>query len=104
SIETTTSSLVSFADAIIDYAFDLPARVFGGNLLLMGDGRYVIYGGDANQDGMVDTADFSPVDNDQTNFVSGYVVTDINGDGIIDTGDFNTIDNNQFSFVGAVLP
>jgi len=104
SIETTTSSLVSFAGPVIDYAFDLPARVFGGNLLLMVDGQYVIYTGDVNQDGTVDTGDGTPIDNDQFNFVSGYVVTDINGDGTVDTGDGTFVDNNQFGFVGSILP
>jgi hypothetical protein len=104
SIETASATPISFANPVIDYAFDLPIKVYGGNLLHAYDGYYLIFGGDVNQDGVIDTADFSPVDNDQTNFVSGYVVTDINGDGIVDTGDFNTIDNNQFNFVGTVLP
>lgn len=104
SVETTSAYPVSFAGQVVDYAFNAPANAFGGNLHLMVDGHYVIYGGDADQNGAVDTADFTPVDNDQSNFVSGYVTTDINGDGIVDTGDFNIIDNNQFSFVGSVLP
>jgi hypothetical protein len=104
SIETTSASPVSFNDPVVNYAFDLPAKVFGGNLLLMIDGYYVIYGGDVNLDGTIDTGDGTPIDNDQFMFVSGYVVTDVNGDGTVDTGDGTIVDNNQFFFVGTVLP
>ncbi|MBK9356356.1 MAG: hypothetical protein IPN08_03035 [Bacteroidales bacterium] len=104
SIETTSANPVSFAGPVISYAFDLPAKAFGGNLLQMIDGYYTIYGGDVNQDGTIDTGDGTPIDNDQFYFVSGYVVTDINGDGTVDTGDGTIVDNNQFFFVGTVLP
>jgi len=65
---------------------------------------YVVYGGDVNQDGAVDSGDFSPIDNDQLNFVGGYVSSDVNGDGQVDSGDFSIVDNNQLNFVGTLLP
>ncbi|MFH1121739.1 MAG: BACON domain-containing carbohydrate-binding protein [Bacteroidota bacterium] len=104
SIEITSASPVPFADPVVTYAFDLPAKAFGDNLLQMIDGYYVIYGGDVNQDGTIDTGDGTPIDNDQFMFVSGYVVTDVNGDGTVDTGDGTIVDNNQFFFVGTILP
>jgi hypothetical protein len=106
SIETTTAAPVSFAGATISYAFDLPAKAFGSNLLLMaGPGTYyAIYGGDVNQDGSVDTGDSTPVDNDSAAFVTGYVATDVNGDGSVDTGDATIIDNNGAAFVTSVTP
>jgi PKD repeat protein len=104
SIETTTAFPLSLAGSLITYDFDGPSKAFGGNLLMMTDGEYVIYGGDANQDGAIDGGDVTPFDNDQFNYVSGYVNTDINGDGIIDSGDGTIIDNNQFYYIGASLP
>ncbi len=104
SVETTSASPVSFAGAVTSYAFDLPAKAFGGNLLEMIDGYFVIFGGDVNQDGTIDTGDGTPIDNDQFFFISGYVVTDVNGDGTVDTADGTIVDNNQFFFVGSVLP
>ncbi|KAF0198736.1 MAG: Endonuclease/exonuclease/phosphatase-like protein, partial [Bacteroidetes bacterium] len=104
SIETTSAGPVSFAGPVIDFAFDAPSNAYGGNLLEMIDGRYVIFGGDVNQDGSIDTGDGTPVDNDQFGFVGGYVNTDINGDGTVDTGDGTIVDNNQFNFVGTILP
>ncbi|KAF5032223.1 hypothetical protein DSECCO2_619510 [anaerobic digester metagenome] len=71
---------------------------------LMYDGAYVIYSGDVNQDGTIDTNDISAIDNDVANFVSGYLPTDVNGDGNIDTSDITITDNNAISFTGAITP
>ena len=104
SVETTSASPVSFASPVVGVAFDQPANVYGGNLLMMIDGNYVIFGGDANLDGGIDTGDMTPVDNDAAGFVSGYLPTDVNGDGTVDTGDMTIVDNNAASFTGKVTP
>jgi hypothetical protein len=103
SVETTTATGVSFAGTTINQSFTV-ANVYGGNLGLMIDGRYAIYAGDVNQDGAIDSGDFTPVDNDASNYASGYLVTDINGDGAIDSGDFTSIDNNGLNYIGTVHP
>ncbi len=104
SLETTTSSAVSFAASTVNQSFGLPSNVYGNNLALSSDGSYMIYGGDVNQDGVVDTRDFIGVDNDSFNFASGYLSTDVNGDGVIDTRDFIIIDNNNLNFIGTSHP
>jgi hypothetical protein len=104
SIETTTAAPVSFAGGTINYNFSGPAQAYGGNLLLMAGGFYAIYGGDVNQDGSVDTADMTPVDNDAAAFTAGYIPTDANGDGIVDTADMTIVDNNSGDFITASTP
>jgi len=104
SLETTTALPVSFTSNYIYYLFDSPSKAYGGNLLQMITGQYVIYSGDVNQDGTVDIADMTPVDNDASNFVSGYLVTDVNGDGVIDTADMTIVDNNAAGYVGVMTP
>ena len=104
SLATTTAAPVSFSNSNVELNLDHPTKAFGGNLLMMIDGKYVIYGGDVNQDGSVDTADMTPVDNDASAFVTGYLATDVNGDGTIDTGDMTIIDNNAAAFVSSVTP
>ena len=104
SIETTSANPVLFNTSSISYNFNLPAKAYGGNLLQMNTGQYVIYGGDVNQDGVIDTADMSPVDTDAANFAAGYLATDVNGDGVIDTADMTIVDNNAASYVGAATP
>ena len=104
SIETTSASPISFASPLMNYEFDVPAKAYGNNMLLMIDGYYTIFGGDVNQDGYIDTGDMTPVDNDGAAFQTGYLPTDCNGDGFVDTGDMTIIDNNGATFVGTITP
>jgi len=104
SIQTTTAAPVSFSGSTIAYNFNLPAKAYGGNLGLMAGGYYVIYGGDVNQDGGIDTGDMTPVDNDASNYLTGYLATDTNGDGSIDTGDMTIVDNNAASYIASATP
>ena len=104
SIETTTAAAVSFAGSTIYQSFGNPANVYGGNLGLSIDDHYLIYGGDVNQDGVVDTGDFSSVVNEVFNYSSGCIFTDVNGDGITDSGDFTTLVNNSMNYVATSHP
>lgn len=104
SLETVTASPVSFAGGTVNYSFSSPAQAYGGNLQLMSGGAYAIYGGDVNQDGQVDTADMTPVDNDAANYEGGYIATDVNGDGAVDTADMTIVDNNGANYVTVVTP
>jgi subtilisin family serine protease len=104
SIETTSSNAVSFAAPVINHAFNNPTDVFNGNLQFMVDGSYTIFGGDVNQDGVVDTADMTPVDNDSDAYMAGYIITDVNGDGGVDTADMTIVDNNSADYVESAHP
>ena len=104
SIETVSSSPISFSGSTTNYSFDNALKAYGGNMLLKGDGTWVIFGGDANQDGLVDATDMVLIDNDATNFVTGYINNDVNGDGLIDAGDMILLDNNASAFVAKVTP
>ncbi|MGV1050481.1 MAG: BACON domain-containing protein, partial [Solirubrobacterales bacterium] len=95
SIETVSALPVSFSGSTISYAFDNSTKAYGNNMLLMIDGRWVIYCGDVNQDGLVDAGDMAPVDNLSAQAAAGYVVEDANGDGLVDAGDMAILDNNS---------
>jgi hypothetical protein len=102
---TVTSKLpVSFAGNTINYSFDTPAKAFGNNLKQMGDGQYVVFGGDSNQDGVVNGLDITAIGNQCTMFGAGYIAEDINGDGVLDAMDLIVTDNNASIFVSAKLP
>ena len=62
------------------------------------------YGGDVNQDGMVDASDMADVDNDNAGFAFGYNDTDISGDGATDASDISIVDNNQALFLFYARP
>jgi hypothetical protein len=78
--------------------------VYGSNLAELETGIFGMYSGDINQDGFIDGNDFIDVDNDNTNFASGYLTTDVNGDAFVDGNDFVVIDNNNTLFIGVANP
>ena len=82
------------------------SQAFGSNMIQVdaSPNRFAIFGGDVNQDGTVDATDVSTIDNDASNFVSGYVVTDLTGDNFVDGTDFAIADNNAATFVFVVRP
>ena len=104
SIETTSADPVSFAEPDIMYDFSTSASKAYGNNEKSVQGTYVIYGGDENQDGLVDSSDMIDLDNAASSFTVGYLVTDINGDGLVDSSDMILIDNNAGDFVRTILP
>jgi streptogramin lyase len=103
-IETTSAMPVSFSNAIINYDFSNSAFNVYGNNVKPESGKYLIYGGDVNQDGIVDSGDMVPADNLATAFGTGYIPEDANGDGLMDSSDMILIDNNAEAFVGKVVP
>ena len=105
SIQTVSAAPVSFPSGTINYNFsDNANKAYGSNLLMMTDGKYVIYGGDVNQDDIVDGGDMAPVDNQSALFASGYIPEDLNGDGLVDGTDMSIADNNSALFLTAQLP
>jgi len=105
SIETWSKLTQSFTPGNLT-SYDMTnsaSKAYGDNLLLK-SGKYCIYSGDVNQDGTIDLSDLSYIDNDASNFVSGYVNTDINGDDIVDLSDAAMTDNNALNFISKVTP
>ncbi|MBS1517960.1 MAG: FG-GAP repeat protein [Bacteroidetes bacterium] len=108
SIETWSAVgiTVTFGGSV-NYNFSSSStQAFGNNMIQIDSSpqRFGIYSGDVNQDGLIDLADGSLIDNDSFNFVSGYVPTDVNGDDVTDLADAVFADNNGFNFVGKITP
>lgn len=81
----------------------LSTQAYGNNLKYK-NGKWCLYSGDINQDGIIDATDFSMVDNDISFFAQGYVVTDIDGDNFVDGADMAYVDNNAANFVVSIRP
>ncbi|MCK9616833.1 MAG: hypothetical protein M0R21_03255 [Lentimicrobiaceae bacterium] len=104
SLETWSANPVSFSGSSIAYNFsDNISKAYGNNQKEISS-IFVIYGGDLNQDGFVDSGDMTPVDNDASNFMMGYIFSDINGDGFVDSADMTIIDNNAANFISVITP
>lgn len=106
SIETW-SNLFSFVNDEAVYSFlSSAATAFGNNQIQVDNSpvRFANYNGDVDHDGFVDGSDGLLIDNDASNFLSGYLVTDTNGDNFIDGSDAAVADNNAFNFVEKIVP
>jgi uncharacterized protein (TIGR02145 family) len=104
SIETWSSVPVSLSGNMTFYNFTTGAdKAFGFNQTYAGN-SWVIYGGDNNQDGMVDQSDMMLLENSSSVFLQGYLPEDVKSDGLIDAGDMRIVDNNASHFVSSIFP
>jgi len=104
SIETTTAAPVAMTGGSVSYNFSTSvAQAYGSNLYGIG-GVYVIWGGDVNQDGIIDSGDMNPVENESVAITMGYVAEDVNGDGLVDSGDMNMVENNSIAIITVITP
>ncbi|HRH66935.1 MAG TPA: hypothetical protein PLU53_11600, partial [Bacteroidia bacterium] len=104
SIETWSSVPVSMTDPV-QYDFtNSSSSAYGNNLRDLGNGKFAIWSGDVNQDGFVESTDYSMVENDSQLFLYGYYVTDITGDVFVESSDYSLIENNSQLFLIATQP
>ena len=88
----------------------VPAFAYNNNQarLYNSDSSYynggAMYSGDVNQDGFVDLTDNILIYNDMSNFVTGYVPTDLTGDRIVDLNDLNICYNNLINNIQIQRP
>lgn len=104
SVETWTASPISFSGATVSYNFSSAASQAYGNNMKLISGKYVIYTGDVNQDGIINSADLNAVNNDALSFQAGYTQNDANGDGMIDSEDMIMLDNNSAAYIQVIKP
>ncbi len=104
SIETWSAVTRTFTGNYSRFDFTTsPFQAYGLNMVDLG-GVMAFWTGDANQDGIVDGADGSLIDNDAFSFLSGYVSTDLNYDNIVDGTDASFCDNNAFNYIATIRP
>lgn len=104
-LETWSSDVADFeAGNSTDYDFTaLQSAAYGGNQILK-NGKWCIYSGDVNADGVIDGSDAVLIGNDAAGFVTGYTVTDITGDEVVDAEDAAIADNNSANFIIKITP
>jgi hypothetical protein len=100
----TWSQIAAFPSYTPFYDFtSAQNRAYAGNLVQVGS-KWCIYNGDVNQDGIIDSGDLGVVDNDNANYLNGYIDSDVNGDNIVDSGDMGIVDNNNAGYIGKIIP
>jgi len=104
SIATWSKYPVSFTSDSIHYDFsESITAAYNDNLKYLA-GLFWIFAGDVNQDGIDDSGDMILVDNQSSQFTTGYVQEDVNGDGLVDATDMILIGNNADNFVSSYYP
>ncbi|NVO18052.1 MAG: hypothetical protein HXX13_00035 [Bacteroidetes bacterium] len=104
-VAITSSTPVSINTSGAAYNFtDLSSRAFNNSMVQMSDGKWAMYSGDVNQDGLVDFSDMILVDNDAVASLVGYLPTDCNGDGLVNNLDMILVGTNAQAFVAQAHP
>jgi hypothetical protein len=95
SIETWSAIGVQFITGSLMFDFTtVQSQAYGNNLKLK-DGKWCIYSGDINQDGIINLTDQSQVFIDNISGALGYISTDLNGDYYTEVGDLNIVFLNR---------
>lgn len=103
-LETWSKTTQTFSSNHLVYNFTSDsAKSFGNNLKKQGS-KWVMFGGDVNQDGFVDLTDVIAINNNANVFTSGYIKTDVNGDNFTDLTDVILAYNNSTVFVQRKTP
>jgi hypothetical protein len=103
SIETWSANPVSFTP-VSSYDFTASdTMAYGSNQVQTSDGLYyAIFSGDISdsnfgvgtQDGVIESQDYSDMENAVNSILFGYVVEDITGDAIVESLDYSIMENN----------
>lgn len=96
-----------FTSSALSYNFTTSSSQALGNNLIQVDSsplRYAVFSGDADQEGRVDLSDIVLIYNDASDFLTGYINTDVNGDMITDLTDLLIANNNSEQFVAVIKP
>ncbi len=105
SLEIWTEDSVSFFISTVNYNFtNVAGRAYGANQISVGGGKFAMYSGDINQDGIIDSADVVLMENGIQSFLYGYYSSDLNGDGIVENADYSVLDNNSSGVISVSKP
>jgi hypothetical protein len=107
-VETWSALPQSFTSGALSYSFTTGlAQAYGTGALVLHGAKYCIFSGDLDQNGIVTSADFTGVDNDNSLGGSGanfHYVNDLDGSGIVTSSDYTFIDNNNSLGVHRQVP
>jgi hypothetical protein len=113
SIETWSSQPVNFSGSSASYDFsDFQNKAYGNNLSSLGDGNFALWSGDisdatsglGNQDGIIESQDYSDEENAVNQTLVGYRSEDLNGDGVVESDDYGLMENNVYFSKFAMRP
>jgi hypothetical protein len=110
-IETWSADTIHFTP-VTTYDFTTAqSQAFGANQALMPDGTWAFWNGDiadpstnCTQDGQIESADYSQLENDVQSFIFYYYCSDLTGDTQVESADYSQIENNVQLFIFLARP
>jgi hypothetical protein len=89
----------------IDYDFSTAAsQAYGDNMIEIEPGVFAFYSGDTDQNGNIDSLDYTQWELDYNEFASGAFATDLDGNGNVDTLDYTIWEINYNNFISSSSP
>ena len=102
SIETWSGYVMKFnPNHFIEYDFTKAQTQAAGNNLVLSNGKWSIYAGDVNQDGIIDSSDLIAIQNGYARYDRR---TDLNNDGITNSTDMTFAKKNSSGFILKIMP
>jgi hypothetical protein len=80
------------------------SKAYGSNMMDLGDGNFALWSGDVTQDGEIESADYSEIENAVQQFIFQYHVDDVTGDNQVESADYSLIENNVQLFLFVSRP
>ncbi len=109
-IETWSAQPV---DISLGYDFTTNSnKAYGGNMVEMEPGIWAFYSGDIAdaglglgfQDNVVESSDYSEMENAVYLVLTGYIIQDITGDGVVESSDYSIMENNTYLVISSIHP
>ena len=105
SIETWSANPVYIDSTGNSYDFSSSiSKAFGSNMSDDGNGLFMLFSGDINQDGSIDFNDYPDLDISSNNGDLGYLSYDLNGDASVDFNDYPILDINSNNGIIKLTP
>ena len=106
-LETWSALPVSLANETTNYDFtDAAYKSYGDNQQLLSNGKFAIYTGDIDQNGVVNIYDLALVFDmlNDPNAPVGYITEDVTGDGVVNIWDLAMVFDNLNYGIGTINP
>jgi hypothetical protein len=113
-ITTWSSSAVLMNGANVSYDFSTAAsKAYGNSQRQLNDGKFAFWSGDIShadlgitgiQDGVIESQDYTDMENSVYFTLLGYIVQDLTGDRVVESSDYSLMESNVYYSIAVVKP